>query len=97
MAVVPQQLRVQVMEQYHGGPLGGHNSGNKLYNVLGSQWYWDGMYTDAVKFCRSSPQYAIVSGGKRNGKQPLHPIPVQRPFQILGLDIMDLPATEQSN
>ena len=47
--------------------------------------------------CRSCPQCDIVSGGERNGKQPLHPIPVQRPFQILGLDIMDLPATEQSN
>ena len=72
-------------------------SGNWLYNVLSSQWYWDGMYTDCLKFCRSCPQCAIVSGGERNGKQSLHPIPVQRPFQILGLDIMDLPATERGN
>ena len=28
---------------------------------------------------------------------PLHLIPVQRPFRILGLDIMDLPVTEQGN
>jgi len=97
LAIVPQQLRLQVMKQYHGGPFGGHYSGNRLYNVLSSQWYWDGMYTDAVKFCRSCPQCAIVSGGERNRKQPLHPIPVQRPFQILGLDIMDLPVTEQGN
>ena len=97
LAVVPQQLRKQVMEQYHGGPLGGHYSGNRLYNILSAQWYWDGMYADCLKFCRSCPQCAIVSGGERNGKQPLHPIPVQRPFQILGLDIMDLPATEQGN
>ena len=89
LAIIPQQLCTQVLEQYHGGPLGGHYSGNWLYNVLSSQWYWDGMYTDCLKFCRSCPQCAIVSGGERNGKQPLHPIPVQRPFQILGLDIMD--------
>ena len=97
LAIIPQQLRTQVLEQYHGGPLGGHYSGNRLYNVLSSQWYWDGMYTDCLKFCRSCPQCAIVSGGERNGKQPLHPIPVQRSFQILGLDIMDLPTTEQGN
>eukprot|EP00731_Ephydatia_muelleri_P011030 Em0005g1616a len=27
----------------------------------------------------------------------LHPIPVQRPFQILGVDIMELPVTEKGN
>lgn len=28
---------------------------------------------------------------------PLQPIPVSRPFQILGVDIMDLPKTERGN
>ena len=28
---------------------------------------------------------------------PLHPIPVQKPFQIIGVDIMDLPVTESGN
>ena len=31
------------------------------------------------------------------GKPPLQPIPVQRPFQIIGVDIMDLPKTERGN
>ena len=39
----------------------------------------------------------IVSGSGRRNKLPLHPIPVQRPFQIVGVDIMDLPATQQGN
>ena len=85
------------MEENRGGPLGGHYSGNRLYNTLSNNWYWDGMYTDAVKFCKSFPQYAIVSGGERHVKQPLHAIPVQRPFQIIGLDIMYLPMTDQGN
>jgi len=56
------------------------------------------MYTDAVACCKFCPQCAIVIGGERHIKQPLHPIPVQRPFQqIIGLDIMDLPVTEQGN
>ena len=33
LAIFPQQLRLQVMEQYHGGPFVGHYSGNRLYNV----------------------------------------------------------------
>ena len=28
---------------------------------------------------------------------PLHPIPVQRVFQIVGVDVMDLPITEAGN
>ena len=55
------------------------------------------MYTDALQFCRSCPQCAIVTGGGRHVKQPLHPIPVQKIFQIIGLDIMNLPVTEQGN
>ena len=30
-------------------------------------------------------------------KPPLHPIPVSRPFQIFGVDIMDLPVTRAGN
>ena len=55
------------------------------------------MYTDAVEFCKSCPLCAIVSGGERHVKQPLHPIPMQKPFQIIGLDIMDLPRIDQGN
>ena len=97
LVVVPWQLQKRIMLEYHGGLLGGHYSGNRLYNVLITNWYWDGMYNDALEFCRSCPQCAIVTGGERHVKQPLHPIPVQRIFQIIGLDIMDLLVTEQGN
>ena len=30
-------------------------------------------------------------------RPPLHPIPVSRPFQILGVDVMDLPLTASGN
>lgn len=44
--------------------------------------------------CKRCPECAVVTGA---GHSPLKPIPVQRPFQKLGLDIMDLPCTEQGN
>ena len=50
-----------------------------------------------VEFHKSCPQCAIVLGGEKHVKQPLHPILVQRPFQIIGLNIMDLPMTDQDN
>ena len=55
------------------------------------------MYKDTMQYCRSCPQCAIVSGVGRNTRPPLHPIPVQRPFQILGVDVMNLPVTKRGN
>ena len=95
--VVPKQLRTIVMEESHGGPLGGHFFGKKLYTTLVGCWYWERMYLDCMEFARNCPQCAIVSGSGRRNKPPLHPIPVQRPFQIVGVDIMDLPLTTSGN
>lgn len=61
-------------------------------------WWWEGMYSDTREHCKNCPQCAIVSGttvGKL--RPPLRPIPVQRAFQIVGVDIMDLPVTEKGN
>ena len=55
------------------------------------------MYTDAMAFCKKCPECAVVTGAGRQHKPPLKPIPVQRSFQIMGLDIMDLSCTEQAN
>lgn len=50
-----------------------------------------------MKFARSCPECAIMSGGGGAIKPPLHQIEVQRPFQIVGVDIMDLPLTGCGN
>lgn len=39
----------------------------------------------------------VVAGSGRKQIPPLHPIPVQRPFQIFSVDIMELPTTECGN
>ena len=81
----------------HSGNYSGHFSGRRLYNTLSSSWWWDGMYADAERFAKSCPQCVVAMGTGRKNKPPLHPIPVQRPFQILGIDVMDLPLTERGN
>ena len=55
------------------------------------------MYQDITKFVSGCPECAIVSGGGKVGKPPLYPIPVRRPFQIVGVDIMALPKTTRGN
>ena len=50
-----------------------------------------------MAFCKRCPECAIVMGAGWHHRPPLKPIPVQRPFQIVGLDIIDLPCTEKGN
>ena len=95
--VVPTHLRAHLMEENHGGPFAGHFSGEKLYKALVRHWYWPSMYSDVASHCTACPQCAVVHSSGRLNRPPLHSIPVQRVFQIVGVDIMDLPKTEADN
>ncbi|KAL5481622.1 hypothetical protein EMCRGX_G021819 [Ephydatia muelleri] len=95
--VLPKHLQRQLVEESHGGRYAGHFCGPKVYSMLAKHWWWEGMYTDVLQFCRSCPECAIATGGGRPVKLLLSPIPVQRPFQIFGVDLMELPATSQGN
>ena len=95
--VVPRHLQQTIMEEHHSSPMSGHFSGEKLYKVLSRHWWWQGMYGDVIAHCRSCPQCAIVNASGKINKPPLHPIPVERVFQIIGVDIMDLPLTANGN
>lgn len=94
---VPEHLRQQILTGGHSSPYSGHFSGQCLYNTLTTRWWWEGMFSDAKKFAKSCPECAIVMGSGRVNRPPLHPIPVSRPFQILGIEVMDLPVTDQGN
>ena len=94
---VPKHLCKQIMTESHSSPMAGHFSSEKLYKSLVRHWWWPSMYADVTKFCQSCPQCIVVNSTGRVNKPPLHPIPVQRPFQIFGVDVMDLPLTKSGN
>lgn len=95
--VVPQHLRKQLMEEHHRGLCGSHFAGKKLFQTMVRHWWWQGMHSDIMQFTQNCPECTIVSGGGKTVHPPLHPIEVQRPFQVVGVDIMDLPLTKQGN
>ena len=47
--------------------------------------------------CQNCPQCAYVSNPRHSRRPLLQPIPVERAFQIVGVDIMDLPKTKRGN
>jgi hypothetical protein len=50
-----------------------------------------------IAYCKKCPECAIVTVAGRQHQPPLHPIHVQKPFQIVGVDIVDLACTESGN
>ena len=83
-AVVPNHLKRTVMENNHGGPFGGHFTGNRLFKMLAWNWWWDGMYKDCINCCRSCPNCTFVSVGGKLRKPPpkAHPslMPIPDPW-----------------
>ena len=69
---------------------------NRLFNTH-SHWWWEGRFADAVRHVRKCLQCATVSGGGRAMRPHLHPVPVNKTFQMVGVDIMELPNTAQWN
>ena len=96
-AVVPKMLREQIMKENHGGSMAGHFSGPRLYKTLTRHWWWQHMYSDALRHASNCPYCAIVEGSGRKQKPLLHPIPTEHPFQIIGVNIMELPLTSKGS
>ena len=71
--VVPQHLKQQIMEECHGGHMGGHFSGNRLFSTLARRWWWERMYSDTLEFSQNCPQCAITTGTGRPQRPPSSP------------------------
>ena len=50
-----------------------------------------------MNYVRACPQCTTVGGSEQRQIPPLIPIPVDHPFQIMGVDIMELPITTKGN
>ena len=95
--VVPHHLRQQIMNEYHSSVMSGHFPGVRLYNTLSKRWSWERMYTDCLNHGKSCPQCAVSRGTGRKTIPPLKLIPVSQIFQIVGVDVMELPKTHSGN
>ena len=55
------------------------------------------MYKEAMNYAQSCPQFVIVQGAGRKQRPPLHPTLTEYLFQIVGVDVMELPMTTRGN
>ena len=89
--VIPDHLKEGLLKEYHAGRMAGHFSERRLYRALERRWWWQGMYSDCVQHAKNCPQCVVVGGTVRVRRPPLQLIPVDRLFQIVGVDVMELP------
>lgn len=89
--VVPQGLKLQLMQQLHCEPLSGHLGFAKTYDKVYTRYYWDNMHRDIRKFIAGCADCQIRKG-PINDKPPggLQPIEIQdlQPFDMIGIDIL---------
>ena len=55
------------------------------------------MYIDIIKYVENYPKSTIIIGTARRYKPPLNPIPVSRPFETVGADLMELLRIRKGN
>ena len=96
-AVVPSSLKQSLIDEYHSGVMAGHFSGPRVYQEMSRKWWWNQMHQDILSSVKNCPQCATVAGAGRKRIPPLQSIPVNHPFQIVGVDIMELPLTTNGN
>lgn len=95
--VVPKDYRPQILSLAHDASLAGHLGVTKTYHRVLRHFFWPGLKSDVVNYCRTCHICQLV--GKPNKPippAPLHPIPaLGEPFQRVLLDCVGpLPKTK---
>ena len=94
--IPPTGDRQKLFEEVHGGLFGGHLREAQMHSELSRHYWWPGMRAEIAHMCRSCLTCAVRNVG-RPVKPPLTPIPVNGPFDRVGVDVLQLPKTRQGN
>ena len=96
--VVPTSLKSEVLFQMHEEVTAGHFGLSKTYEKLRNNYYWPKMYADCEHYVRSCTDCATKKMPKGNHKAPLLPLPVEGPFDRVGIDCLGpFPVTYSNN
>ncbi|XGW24486.1 hypothetical protein V3C99_006142, partial [Haemonchus contortus] len=94
--VVPKPYRHEVFKEAHNGVFAGHFSAEKILKTLSKRVYWPGMAQDIHKWTRQC-QRCFVHNPREKLVPPLKPIVTSRPYEIIGIDVLELGQTSKGN
>ena len=94
--VVPKEFQRKLVEEIHGGVLGGHFGLNRTLDAVRRHYWWHGMKDDIEEIIKGCPECNArnpVGGEKR---RLLHPEErVGRPWQRVGIDYTDMTLSQE--
>ena len=76
----------EVLFNLHGSQLSGHFSTEATFNRAQESYYWPRMYREVENYVKSCDTCQRI--GKKNKSNELHPIPVGKAFEKMGIDIV---------
>uniref|UniRef100_A0A914YC62 RNA-directed DNA polymerase n=1 Tax=Panagrolaimus superbus TaxID=310955 RepID=A0A914YC62_9BILA len=91
--IVPLKVRKFLWEEKHGGIFGGHFGTKKIKTLLRNRYFWNNMGNDLAEWTKSCMQ-CFAHGSHRRDRPQLHPIKTDLPMQIVGMDIAEMPVSE---
>ncbi|EYC44211.1 hypothetical protein Y032_0468g2007 [Ancylostoma ceylanicum] len=94
--VVPKEKRREVFLESHEGTFAGHFGPQRLLKKLRKQVFWPGMAKDIMKWSQEC-QKCFVSNPRQAIVPPLKPISTARPYELIGVDVLELGPTRNGN
>jgi hypothetical protein len=99
-AVVPKELRSEVLKVCHESLMGGHMGVRKTADRVMSQFYWPGIQGDVRRHCMSCDICQKTTPRGKVGKIPLGVMPlIATPFERVAVDLIGplFPVTDRGN
>ena len=96
VTVIPAPLRATVIAQHHDVPGAGHLGSDKTAARVREVGYWVGMLHDIDQYCRAC-SVCQISKLPLPPKALLNSIPVGRPWEMVAIDILEVPRSYRNN
>ncbi|KAH7698042.1 gagpol and env protein precursor, partial [Aphelenchoides avenae] len=88
--VVPSKYRKSLFDERHSGKYGAHACGSKILAQLKVSFWWPKICADCERWARACVVCAHTRRSRKN-VPPLMPIVTSRPWELLCMDILQLP------
>ena len=95
--VIPRNLIPVALHHFHGDPLVGHYSTDKVLDRVRTMCYWPHMAQDVTAHCKACPGCQANTAHVPGMKATLGTIEVTAPLQHVSIDITEMPVTSKGN
>ena len=94
--ILPASLHQEALQRNHNAPAAGHQGVERTLDRVRREAYWVGMARDVERHCRECErcQQSKLSMPQR---APLTNIPIGRPWQMVAVDILEVPLSTGNN